>query len=156
MLTLYRFLSLKMQTVAASYAGSALFADVSVMLVVLCCRGSQEGHPNCAAESRWHLEPQVHRGDSCQRLWPALLCSQVHRYITHMSAWLAFADGIKLRKISLILPWSSAHCMQFQPAVFNCLMLLSHFVALNRHAFWSQPYIAVFYLAVTLRMWLPR
>jgi hypothetical protein len=70
---------------------SAISADGFLMIVVRCCRGSQEGHPHCAAESRWHLEPQVHRGNSCQRLWPALLCPQVHRYT--WSSWLLLLAG---------------------------------------------------------------
>ena len=81
----------RLQAVAASNAWSSAISHAFLMVVVPCCRGSQEGHPNCAAESWWHPEPQVHRGDSCQRLWPALFCPQVHRYT--WSSWLLLLAG---------------------------------------------------------------
>jgi len=113
---------------------SAISADIFLMIVVRCCRGSQEGHPHCAAESPWHLEPQVHRGNSCQRLWPALLCPQVHRYTTQMSARLLLLAS-SFGKFPHYCPDHLRAACNPSLLFFYRLISVSHLVALMASAF---------------------
>ena len=64
----------------------------------VCCRGTQEGHSHCAAQSWGYPEPQVCWGDCCQGIRPALLCHQIHRYAP---AWMCTQQ----KRTQEILSW---------------------------------------------------